>query len=56
LPTFTKVEERWTFSLFVVMVNLHAYHLCCLFFMVDQRVLAMIAFEGFYGGGKLVEL
>jgi hypothetical protein len=49
-----KVEERWTFGLFVVMVNLHASHLCCLFFMVDQGV--NDCFEGFYGGGKLVEL
>jgi hypothetical protein len=51
-----KVEERWTFGLFIVMVNLHAYHLCCLLFMVDQGVFGIDCFEEFYGGGKLVEL
>jgi hypothetical protein len=29
------------------MVNLHAYHLCCLLSMVDQGVLALIALKNF---------
>jgi hypothetical protein len=48
-----KVEERWTFDLFIVMVNLHAYHLCCLLFMVDQGVLALIALKNFMVVGNL---
>jgi hypothetical protein len=48
-----KVEERWTFGLFVVMVNLHAYHFCCLLFMVDQGILALIALKDFMVVGNL---
>jgi hypothetical protein len=48
-----KVEERWTFGLLIVMVNLHAYHLCCLLFMVDQGVLALIALKNFMVVGNL---
>lgn len=30
------VKERLAFGLFVLMVHLHAYQLCCLLFMVEQ--------------------
>jgi hypothetical protein len=53
MPTFTKVKERLTFGLYVLMVSLHAWQLCCLLFMAEQGTWASIDLKG---GRKLAEL
>jgi hypothetical protein len=55
--TFMKKGKRWMFGLCVLMVSLHTYHLYLLVFHGGLRSRCGSDWiNGFYGGGKLVEL
>jgi hypothetical protein len=52
-----KKGKRWMFGLCVLMVSLHTYHLYLLVFHGGLRSRCGSDWiNGFYGGGKLVEL